>query len=289
MHDEQINIIADLRYPFESLNADEAGRWSQWRSLPMIELSALDTYHFVRSMISHRGLRILEVGCGNGYLSLELARDGHEVTGLDMSPEIIAVAERTKAAHALPPDFGTLTYHCADVRAWQAAEGSFDLVIINRALHHLHHLPATLATIKRLLAPGGRLICQDYAYDRLDDQTAGWLYSMQRLLFLSGLSDQNPASTDDDAQAIEALRTAWFQRSDHRLNRYEEMLQALRATFHEHYFSWVPYLFVYIGNDIRHATAEQERACLAFLKNMEQHLINKEYIQAVGFRYIGAI
>ena len=39
----------------------------------MIELSALDTYQFVQSMLPHPAQTILEVGCGNGYLSLELA------------------------------------------------------------------------------------------------------------------------------------------------------------------------------------------------------------------------
>ena len=63
----------------------------------MIEMSALDTYQFVKEMILRPAQKILEIGCGNGYLSLELARDGHEVIGLDRSNNIIEVAERTRA------------------------------------------------------------------------------------------------------------------------------------------------------------------------------------------------
>jgi 2-polyprenyl-3-methyl-5-hydroxy-6-metoxy-1,4-benzoquinol methylase len=289
MKDEQANVIADLRYPIESRNPHDQDKWSQWSLLPIIEMSALDTYQFVKAMLPHPKQKILEVGCGNGYLSLELARDGHTVIGLDKSQEIIEIAERTRDAHPTPSDFGKLTYYCADINSWEVKEDNFDVVIINRTLHHLHHLQPTIAKVKHLLANEGLFICQDYAYDRLNDQTASWMYSMQRLLFLSGLSEDDPAKATNDVQSIELLRSAWFQKSDHRLNRYEEMIQAFQATFQEQHSSWVPYLFVYVGNAIRHTTAEQERAFITFLKNMEQYLIEKEYIQAVGFRYVGNV
>ena len=256
----------------------------------MIELSALDTYQFMKSMLLHPAQRIVEVGCGNGYLSLELARDGHEVLGIDVSPDIIEVAERSSAAHPQPPGFGSLRYLCADVNTWQAREASFDCVIFNRSLHHLPALQQTMAQVQRLLKQGGRIICQDYAFDRFDERTAGFLYQMQRLLFLSGRYDTNPATLSDESASIEALRTAWLARaSEHHLNRFEEMMPALHGTFHERYFAWVPYLFVYIGNGIRQVASEQGRELLTFLKRMEQYLIDHEAIQAVGFRFVGSV
>lgn len=94
MNEKRAPLIADLRYPLESLDLF-GEKWPQWSSSAMIELSAFDTYHFVKSMISQPTQRILEIGCGNGYLSLELAREGHEVIGIDISPDIIEVAERS--------------------------------------------------------------------------------------------------------------------------------------------------------------------------------------------------
>jgi SAM-dependent methyltransferase len=283
------DFIADVRHPRGYPDLD-AGQWFQWRSIPLIELNALDTYRFMKSMLPQSAQTILEVGCGNGYLSLELARDGHDVTGIDLSVDIIEVAERSQAAHPAPPRFGCLCYLCTDVNTYQAADSSFDAVIFNRALHHMHDLYQTMATVKRLLKPKGRIICQDYAYDRFDTKTASWLYQMQRLLFLSGHYNIDPATLTDEAASMEAMRTAWLQRGfEHHLNRYEEMLSALRSAFHEHFFAWVPYLFVYIGNGIRHATPEQERDLLTFLKRMEQYLIDHEAIQAVGFRYVGGL
>jgi ubiquinone/menaquinone biosynthesis C-methylase UbiE len=288
MSDRLSTFTADLRYPFGSKEVS-GDKWFQWSSLPMIELGALETYQFVKAMIARPAQRILEIGCGDGYLSLELARDGHVVIGLDQSPEIIEVAERTKAAHPDTPGFGQLTYLCADFNTWQSTDASFDLVLIARTLHHLTELRPTMEKVKHLLKSGGRIICQDYAYDRLSDQTACWMYAMLRMLFLSGLSNEDPATMGDDAQSIEALRKDWFKRGDHHLNRYEDMSLVLREMFHEQFFAWAPYLFVYIGNKIRSATLEKEGALLAFLKNMEQHLTEKGYIQAVGFRYVGSV
>ena len=283
------HFIADLRYPIAYPDLD-AGQLFQWSSVPMIQLSALDTYQFVKSMLPHQAQTILEVGCGNGYLSLELARDGHDVIGIDASPDIIEVAERSSAVHPQPPGCGSLRYLCEDVNTWQAPEASFDCVIFNRALHHILPLQQTMAQVQRLLKQGGRIICQDYAFDRFDERTAGFLYQMQRLLFLSGRYDTNPATLSDESASIEALRTAWLARaSEHHLNRFEEMMPALHGTFHERYFAWVPYLFVYIGNGIRQVAPEQERELLTFLKRMEQYLIEHEAIQAVGFRFVGSV
>ena len=256
----------------------------------MIQLSALDTYQFVKSMLPHPAQTILEVGCGNGYLCLELARDGHEVLGIDVSPDIIEVAERSSTAHPQPPGFGSLRYLCADVNTWQASEASFDCVIFNRSLHHLPALQQTMAQVQRLLKQGGRIICQDYAFDRFDERTAGFLYQMQRLLFLSGRYDADPATLPEETASIEALRTSWLTRAaEHGLNRFEEMMSALHGTCHERLFAWVPYLFVYIGNGIRQVASEQGRELLTFLKRMEQYLIDHEAIQAVGFRFVGSV
>lgn len=65
---------------------------------------------------------------------------------------------------------------------------------------------------------------------------------MQRLLFLSGLSADDPATTpDDEVRSLEAVRAAWLQRGrDHRLNGLDEMMQALRSTFHEQHFFGAP-------------------------------------------------
>jgi DNA-binding SARP family transcriptional activator len=94
------------------------------------------------------------------------------------------------------------------------------------------------------------------------------------------------------AEAALLLRTYWqHHKTDEDALRLLLEILGTQGRFQEaeELFSWIPYLFVYIGNTIRHATAEQEYATITFLRNVEQHLIRKEYIQAVGFRYVGSI
>jgi hypothetical protein len=66
-------------------------------------------------------------------------------------------------------------------------------------------------------------------------------------------------------------------------------MSALHGTYHGHFFAWAPYLFVYIGNGIRQAAPGQEREPLAFLKRMEQYLIEHGAMQAVVFRFVGSV
>src|SRR5579883_3322651 len=206
---------ADLRHPIESLERT-GDRWSQWSSVPMIEMSALETYRFLRARIPPPPQRVLEVGCGNGYVTLELARDGYTVVGLDQSPDILAVAHHSREASADTPGFGTVDYVCADIRTWPIPEDRFDVVLLNRTLHHLYDFQPLLTKLHGLLVPDGLLICQEYAYDRLDKRTASWVYAMQRLLFLSGLSPDNPATTPDDISSLQAFQTAWFEKAEKR-------------------------------------------------------------------------
>jgi ubiquinone/menaquinone biosynthesis C-methylase UbiE len=256
----------------------------------MIEMSALATVQFVSAMIPQPRQRILEVGCGNGYLSLELARAGHSVVGLDRNPQILAVAEQTSGAHPQPPGSGPLEYIHGEIETWPGAAARFDIVVVNRALHHLPDLATALASMRRLLTPTGLIICQDYAYDRFAAATADWVYAMQRLLYLSELASEDPATGPDEHSSVQAFTAAWLQRAEqreHPLNRHADMQQALGAHFRQLHFSWTPYLFVYLGNGLRAVPPEKERALLTFLRDMEQHLITSERIQAVGFRYVG--
>jgi len=276
-------FIADLRYPTTDPEINRS-RWSQWSTLPMVEMSALDTYHFVRGAIKGSKQKILEVGCGNGYLSLEMARDGHEVTGLDLSEDAIQVAERGRDQFNLEKSTpGLLYYACADFNVWEAPLGySFDVIVFNRSLHHVIGLEHAIAKAKKLLKEGGLIICQEYAYDRLDDNTAWWLHQTQRLLFLSG------HYCEDQAQSAEAACDSWHMHARHHgLNVYEKMSLALGVSFHQLSFEWVPYLFVYIGNGLCNLSPEQGRAMITFLRDSEKVMIEKGLIQAVGFRFVG--
>ncbi len=97
------------------------------------------------------GRRLLEVGCGVGYL-LAMLEDRYETCGLDISPHAIEqcrrFAPRSRCAVAdfeqgLPPEL---------------ALGTFDVVVAKYVLEHLRSPQAALAGMRTLLRPGGVLI-----------------------------------------------------------------------------------------------------------------------------------
>ena len=96
------------------------------------------------------GKSALDVGCGAGLLTEPLARLGTSVTGIDASPEVIAVAREHAAAMALE-----IEYRAGDV---QDLQGEFDLVTAMEVIEHVAEPSIFLKALAKRLAPGGLLI-----------------------------------------------------------------------------------------------------------------------------------
>ncbi|MGN9847318.1 class I SAM-dependent methyltransferase [Nonomuraea sp. H19] len=97
------------------------------------------------------GRRILDAGCGSGPLSAELRDRGAVVTGIDSSAGMLALARRRLGDDA--------ALHVVDVRdPLPFADGAFDDVVASLVLHYLEDWGPTLAEMRRVLRPGGRLI-----------------------------------------------------------------------------------------------------------------------------------
>jgi SAM-dependent methyltransferase len=95
------------------------------------------------------GRRILDLGCGDGRLTAELAATGAEVVACDLSAEQAAAA-RTRISRVQVADATALPYP-AD---------SFDGVLSNAALHWMPAQEPVLAELARVLKPGGRLAAE---------------------------------------------------------------------------------------------------------------------------------
>jgi 2-polyprenyl-6-hydroxyphenyl methylase / 3-demethylubiquinone-9 3-methyltransferase len=96
------------------------------------------------------GKTALDVGCGAGLLAEPLARLGANVTGIDATPEVIAVAREHAAAMGLEID-----YRAGDV---QGLQGQFDLVTCLEVIEHVADPATFLKALAARLAPGGLLI-----------------------------------------------------------------------------------------------------------------------------------
>jgi ubiquinone/menaquinone biosynthesis C-methylase UbiE len=105
-------------------------------------------------------LDALDVGCGTGFLSLELAGRGHRVTGIDFAPQMLAEAQRKAAAQGL-----AVRFEEGDAEALRFSDESFDLVITRHVLWTLPHPEAAIDEWIRVLRPGGRLAIIDSQFD----------------------------------------------------------------------------------------------------------------------------
>jgi ubiquinone/menaquinone biosynthesis C-methylase UbiE len=115
----------------------------------------------------HGALDALDVGCGTGFLSLELAARGHRVTGVDFAPSMIDRAERKAAERGL-----TVRFERGDAEQLGFAPASFDLVISRHVLWTLPHPQAAITEWIRVLRPGGRLVVVDGAVCDGSDRVA---------------------------------------------------------------------------------------------------------------------
>jgi len=100
------------------------------------------------------GWYVLDVGCGHGLYSLDLARRGAVLVGCDLDSP--ALTDARQAAHHLGVD-GRALFLAADGMALPLAEGQFDLVVCNCVLEHIADDGAALAGMARALRPGGVL------------------------------------------------------------------------------------------------------------------------------------
>jgi trans-aconitate methyltransferase len=95
------------------------------------------------------GERILDLGCGDGHLTLRIAASGADVTGADASSAMVAAA-RARGVAADEALAERLPYPNA----------AFDAVFSNAALHWVRDQDAMLAEVRRILKPGGRFAAE---------------------------------------------------------------------------------------------------------------------------------
>lgn len=108
------------------------------------------------------GHDILEVGCGEGNLSIELASNGLYVDGLDISEDRVRCAEE-KAETMRGSTVGRVPrFEVADLNTKILQPARYDVVVAHDALHHIMQLDRLLDEIRHTLRPGGSLVVYDF-------------------------------------------------------------------------------------------------------------------------------
>lgn len=98
------------------------------------------------------GERILDIGCGIGYVAFALAKDSSkEVHGFDLLPTNISIAKGFLRKH-------NISYYVMDASNLGFRDSSFDCALCLEVIEHLKNPAACLQEIYRVLKPGGHLI-----------------------------------------------------------------------------------------------------------------------------------
>ena len=102
----------------------------------------------------------VDIGCGTGFLSFELAARGYRVTGIDFAPSMLAEARRKAAERGV-----SIRFEHGDAEQLTFPPRSFDLAITRHVLWTLPHPEAAIDEWIRVLRPGGRLVIVDSQAD----------------------------------------------------------------------------------------------------------------------------
>ena len=160
----------------------------------------IETRDIIKSGITH-GLA-LEIGPGPGYLGLEWLKNtlGTTLKGLDISADMIAVAERNARAYGL---HDRVEYVRSSGAKLPFEDGLFDAVFTASSLHEWSEPKETLHEIWRVLKPGGRLLILDFRRDMSPlVKLCLWLIAKPKAIRPGLLSSINAAYTPDEVRVL---------------------------------------------------------------------------------------
>jgi SAM-dependent methyltransferase len=194
---------------FESAVADRAVRADDARAQEVLRLRKenFDTHGDPRQLVPGRSwaawaralghllppLDVVDIGCGEGYLTLEAARWARRVIGIDRSAEVLeratALARRRRVTN--------VTWKKGDIGKLPLKDASVDVALLSQSLHHAADPAHAAAEAARVVRPGGRVLILDlrehdqaWVRNKFGDRHLGFSPpQLEALLRGAGLSD----------------------------------------------------------------------------------------------------
>lgn len=275
-----------------------------WRRKAYVELDFGQIFERVRDAFSTycpetERLRVLEVGSGPGYMSLELARNGHNVTGIDPSVGTLAVAQELADSDPWKSERGNLNYIVGDFLTDPAIEGvEYDAVIFIGSLHHIGDQTGAMKRAHDLLRHGGLVVAHEPTRDRFTEGTVVFTHFIRTLLSVGGGYFKDvpiPANEEERRRDVEKLLLALkfeteegdkVQSPNDNDAGYAEMHGALTGTFDTlHEEDTYAFFHETIGG-LRFD--EETNAKLArFIRDTDAALVKHGILPATEFFFVG--
>jgi ubiquinone/menaquinone biosynthesis C-methylase UbiE len=117
--------------------------------------------HVVRSARIRAGERVLDVACGTGNTALMARARGAEVTGLDLTPELLAVAQK----RGVDQGYEDITWKAGDAEDMPFPDGAFDVVVSSCGLMFAPDQQKVADEVARVTKRGGRIAIQAWTRD----------------------------------------------------------------------------------------------------------------------------
>ena len=194
----------------------EAARWIEWTRTPGFDAYWYWRDAFFDDVLAPAGRRTLEVGCGEGRVTRDLATHGHHVVAIEPARTLLASAQHAGSDRE--------HYAVADALALPFPRSAFDVVVAYNVLQVVDDLDRALAEIARVLVPDGSL-CACIAHPVTD---LGDVSDSARGPQLTIRDDYFESRRVDDEVEIGGHRMT-FRGWTHSLERYSRSLE--RAGF----------------------------------------------------------
>lgn len=182
------------------------GRVEKFEALRLDELNSNKRQRWLdelrRYLPAGKRLDILDIGTGTGFFSFLLAAEGHCVTGIDLTEEMIRGAKRTAVLLDLYPDFRVMDAENPDF-----APGSFDAIVTRNLTTFLPNLPGAYKMWHGLLREGGVLV--NFDGDYYYDQSGAPLPENHSHKDLTASQNAAYAHISGEMKAIQKPRPAW--------------------------------------------------------------------------------
>ena len=286
--------IPDLRHPHRN-------EWffnNVWRDPKFVEMSFGENLEYLMQFI-HPNSKILEVGCGPGHMSLELARNGHNVIGMDLSKKCIDIAKKVVSANTYTDNYGSLEYLNGDFLDIDLENNSFNSIIFFGALSHFPNIDRALEKVHKLLKPKGRILIWDTCVEQYKQEDASLLYFSKMLLSFCGNYYETKELPENDNQLNKQINEVLnelkyidgegknLQSPNDNSQNYKSMMKALKERFNKQHFSWESSFYRNIIAGIRFDDPKKEHALARFIRQMEIFFINKGRLNPAFFYYVG--
>ncbi len=257
-----------------------------------------------RAIDAHLGrppgdISVLEIACGPGHMTLELARRGYQVTGIDLSNACIRVACET-AEHYRSYPVRAPIYRCGDFMN-ATFEQPFDVVFFSCALHHFPDTAETLKQVKAILRPSGLFFASEPTRFPLSPGEAAVIHLIRGSLAAAGAfsppMETLPVNEDQLVDLLTSIRNEFAYVDDSGQNvqsphdneaGFDQMYPVLSSEFRELECEFDFCFFDRIVGGLRLSSPEKEAEVARWLALVDRYLCREKAFVPEQFHFVGS-